>query len=868
MAYKTQDDFSTNTDAGQAPLTLTIDGNTLDLPDASYVRDADIQRDGMDLVLDGPDGTIIIEGYFSAEPAPNLTAPGGETLTPELVESFAHSQAQYADAGSMNDASPVGAVQEVSGDATVTRLDGSVEPIAQGTAIYQGDVVETSGEGAVNIVFADETSFAVSEDARLAIDEYVYDPDSQSGTSNFSVLKGVFVFTSGLIGRDDPDDVEIDTPVGSIGIRGTIIMGDVDAGEITVVEGAIVLRDMQGHEMTLANQFETGKFMPNNGGIEHMGEMSAGHMSQKFVGVSTVAPELFSSLNDADSESGDDSNGEAGEGDPALEETKPQGEEGEIVDEVIQEPVHQPGADPFTGQHEGGLLDGKGSIDFRPGPHDGKGPHHGPDGGPDGPHNGPLHTGGTVNDPALPPFTVDVVMFGIPENFSGDFVVAQLIGRFSPSTTFTLSDPVNYQLVNVTATTADVEYIGATPAPDLELGGVPLPTLGFSATNQSGAVTINEVVGVHVQNVNEQSFVVPLAESGVPAEYFVASEGSSWHLDLNELFADVDFGDTLSYKLTGTSSTQFNAVDAGGYILNSNIDGAGNILSNYLTINFDNTTDFSVFGGDTNFMLEIQATDAGGLTSTNNFNVMFNVYDQTNTGPGSIITLAPGQTYNTNSPMTTLQFLSSTVNSHVLTGAGDDNLQIAGSNNNEVNTGADNDHVTVNSDSSTNYIMTGTGDDLLTISGVNNHIYGMQDNDTFDLILAGTTVLGDLNGAGAGAFDLDGGHGGFDVLKFTSNSGGDTIDFGLINNSLIKNFEKIEVFNGENDTVSLGYSDILAMTDDRGELKIHLDAGDTLNIDAESQGSGPPDIIGGDFHYAIGDVTLIVDGTTNVTVVP
>ncbi len=401
MAYKTFDDMTTGGEAGQTPLTLTIDGNTLDLPDASYVRDADIGRDGMDLVLNGPDGTIIVEGYFAADPTPNLTAPDGETLTPELVESFAHSPMQYADAGSMNDASPVGAVQEVSGEASVTRLDGSIEPIAQGTAIYQGDVVETSGDGAVNIVFADETSFAVSEDARLAIDEYVYDPSSQSGTSNFSVLKGVFVFTSGLIGRDDPDDVEIDTPVGSIGIRGTIIMGDVDEGEITVVEGAIVLRDLQGNEMTMTNQFETGKFMPNNGGIEHMGEMSAHHMSQKFVGVSTVAPELFSSLNDSDSEGADDG-GEAGEGDLLLEEQKPLGEEGEIVDEVIQQPDVMPGANPFTGQHEGGLLDVEGSIDFRPDTHDGPDPLLGPQ-GPDGPHHDPLHLGDTLGDNPPPP---------------------------------------------------------------------------------------------------------------------------------------------------------------------------------------------------------------------------------------------------------------------------------------------------------------------------------------------------------------------------------------------------------------------------------------------------------------------------------
>jgi hypothetical protein len=217
------------------------------------------------------------------------------------VNSFTKSSPQYAANDTQTDESPVGAVQEVTGVATVTHLDGTTETIANGTPIYQGDIIETDAAGAVNIKFVDETSFAVSEDARLAIDEYVYDAGTQSGTTNFSVLKGVFVFTSGLIGRDDPDDVHIETPVGSIGIRGTIIAGNVNSGEITVVEGAIVLTDQNGHEVTLTNQFETARF---NGaeGIQHMGQLSANDVAQKFFIVSKVSPTLFSSINDAASE--------------------------------------------------------------------------------------------------------------------------------------------------------------------------------------------------------------------------------------------------------------------------------------------------------------------------------------------------------------------------------------------------------------------------------------------------------------------------------------------------------------------------------------------------------------------------------------
>ncbi|MCK5285549.1 MAG: FecR domain-containing protein, partial [Alphaproteobacteria bacterium] len=222
MAYKNYDDFSSNIYESDSQLTLQADGQNIDLPDASFVRDADIMQEGADLILNSSDGSILIENYFSVENTPDLIAPDGSTLTPELVNSFAKSSLQYAQNMSMNDESPVGAIQEITGEATLTHTDGSSETIELGTSIYNGDIIETGNDGAVNIIFTDETNFAISEGSRLAIDEYVFDPATQSGSQDFSVLKGVFVFTSGLIGRDDPDDVNIDTPVGSIGIRGTI----------------------------------------------------------------------------------------------------------------------------------------------------------------------------------------------------------------------------------------------------------------------------------------------------------------------------------------------------------------------------------------------------------------------------------------------------------------------------------------------------------------------------------------------------------------------------------------------------------------------------------------------------------------------
>lgn len=275
--------------------------SVLVLPHPDYVANAAILRDGPDLILRHPDGgSVVVEGYFTAHPVPTLTSDTGASLTPALVRSFVTSaHAQYAQAGdSQTDESAVGVVSEATGHVTVTRADGTTETVGVGTAIFAGDIVETDAAGAVNIMFIDETSFAVSNNARLAIDEYVFDPATAKGTTQFSVLRGMFVFVSGMIGREDPDDVEIATPVGSIGIRGTTIAGNVDTGEIMVMEGAIVLRSLDGRsEITLATQFESARFTPG-GTIEPLGVKDAADVNARFAALQAVMPGFFATLSD------------------------------------------------------------------------------------------------------------------------------------------------------------------------------------------------------------------------------------------------------------------------------------------------------------------------------------------------------------------------------------------------------------------------------------------------------------------------------------------------------------------------------------------------------------------------------------------
>jgi hypothetical protein len=88
-----------------------------------------------------------------------------------------------------------------------------------GDPIYLGDVLSTGGDGKVGITFTDGTAFDLSSNARMAMTEFIYDPNSKSNSSLLSLTKGTFTFVAGKIAKSG--DMKVDTPVATMGIRGT-----------------------------------------------------------------------------------------------------------------------------------------------------------------------------------------------------------------------------------------------------------------------------------------------------------------------------------------------------------------------------------------------------------------------------------------------------------------------------------------------------------------------------------------------------------------------------------------------------------------------------------------------------------------------
>lgn len=120
--------------------------------------------------------------------------------------------------------------------------ENSKAALGVGDPIYFNSTIETGQDAKALILFIDDTEITLAEDTVLTMDEYVFDPyDPRENKADFNILKGAFLWTSGMVAAKDPPDVKIDTARGSIGIRGTTVWGgDTEAGYgVFVAEGAV-----------------------------------------------------------------------------------------------------------------------------------------------------------------------------------------------------------------------------------------------------------------------------------------------------------------------------------------------------------------------------------------------------------------------------------------------------------------------------------------------------------------------------------------------------------------------------------------------------------------------------------------------------
>ncbi len=114
----------------------------------------------------------------------------------------------------------VGAVQQKQGVVSVTRANASIA-LGSGDALREGDTISTVAGASVLVQLEDGAKLLVRPDTRVTLSRIVNFGALDKLGHSIEVVIGAIRYVTGLVGKTQPQRVAFNTPVATIGIRGT-----------------------------------------------------------------------------------------------------------------------------------------------------------------------------------------------------------------------------------------------------------------------------------------------------------------------------------------------------------------------------------------------------------------------------------------------------------------------------------------------------------------------------------------------------------------------------------------------------------------------------------------------------------------------
>ncbi len=135
----------------------------------------------------------------------------------------------------------VGINAAVKGNVTIQSGAAQAQQAEIKAPVFLGDEVNSKKKSALQVLLKDQSVFTVGPQCALTIDKFVYDPAKNNNQISANVKQGMFRFMSGKVSKSNPNNVSVDTPVASMGIRGTIVEGLVGADAVAYAVDAGII---------------------------------------------------------------------------------------------------------------------------------------------------------------------------------------------------------------------------------------------------------------------------------------------------------------------------------------------------------------------------------------------------------------------------------------------------------------------------------------------------------------------------------------------------------------------------------------------------------------------------------------------------
>lgn len=130
----------------------------------------------------------------------------------------------------------IGTMNDVQGTAIeIKRKQSSIVGKAN-TGVESMDSISVGSKSQVGITFNDNSKVKITENSKLVIDDFVYDPkSSDAGKVGMKVALGTVRMASGQIAKNNPQQVNIKTPTATVAVRGTDFAMTVDEAGRSII---------------------------------------------------------------------------------------------------------------------------------------------------------------------------------------------------------------------------------------------------------------------------------------------------------------------------------------------------------------------------------------------------------------------------------------------------------------------------------------------------------------------------------------------------------------------------------------------------------------------------------------------------------
>jgi hypothetical protein len=118
-----------------------------------------------------------------------------------------------------------GIVKRLQGSVALQR-DGQTLPIAVGSRLEVGDRIVTGADGTLGITLADDTLLSAGPGSTLVVSQFRFDSTTNEGSLLVTLLKGTLSMVTGLIAKQAPQNVNVQTRNALMGVRGTEFVVD------------------------------------------------------------------------------------------------------------------------------------------------------------------------------------------------------------------------------------------------------------------------------------------------------------------------------------------------------------------------------------------------------------------------------------------------------------------------------------------------------------------------------------------------------------------------------------------------------------------------------------------------------------------